>query len=263
MRRLISLLFHDVYERHPSESGFLDPGADRYKLTVPAFQAQLRNLADARKDGPILVTTLSQHERLPVPLAITVDDGGSSYYIRVAQCLESLGWRAHCFVTTSFIGQRGFLDKGQIRDLEQRGHLIGSHSVSHPRRFSACSWNEMVREWRESRKVLEDVLGQEVTVASVPGGYFSPSVAMAARESGLKVLFTSEPETRVRNVAGCLVIGRFTIRRGCHQDFSRNLGMLEPSTCLREWTTWNAKKVLKALLGPAYPYLAGWASSHY
>jgi peptidoglycan/xylan/chitin deacetylase (PgdA/CDA1 family) len=255
--RVLSLLFHDVYENDPSESGFSGLAADRYKLTGVEFGEQLMGLARVRHDRPIFATELPsrQQERHWVPFTITVDDGGISYYTTVADRLESLGWRGHCFITTRFIGQRGFLDKQQIRDLHSRGHVIGSHSASHPRRFSACGWGEMVCEWEESRKVLADILGQDVTVASVPGGYFSPNVARAARKAGLKVLFTSEPETYVRSIAGCTVMGRFTMRRGYQADFAHKLGILDPLILFREWIIWNAKKTAKALLGAAYPHL--------
>lgn len=258
MRRLLSLLLHDVYTRGPSESGFSGPAADRYKLGAAEFEAQLAALARVRDDRPMLVSELSGEEREGVPVAITVDDGGVSYYTRVAERLEALGWRGHCLVTTDFIGRPGFLEKRQIQELHARGHLIGTHSVSHPNRFAACKWKEMVREWKESRKALQDVLGDDVTVGSVPGGYSSSRVAQAACEAGLKVLFTSEPETRVRSVGGCIMLGRFTLRRGCRADLAARFARLEPSTLLREWVGWNTKKMLKALLGEGYPRLAEW-----
>ncbi|MBI2468905.1 MAG: polysaccharide deacetylase family protein [Candidatus Rokubacteria bacterium] len=256
MKRLVSLMFHDVYERDPSESGFRGPAANRYKLTVAELEAQLAGVAVVRPEGPILVGESRQRDGGPPAFAITVDDGGVSYYTRVANRLEARGWRGHCFITTSRIGQPGFLDEGQIRELHARGHLIGSHSVSHPRRFGALRWDDMVREWTESRAVLADIVGEDVTVASVPGGNFSPRVAQAARAAGLRVLFTSEPETCVRSVAGCAVIGRFAVRCGCAPDFARRLGVLEPFTMRREWLAWNAKKLIKWALGAAYPHLA-------
>ena len=58
-----------------------------------------------------------------------------------------------------------------------------------------CRSISMVSEWSRSRAMLEDILGHAVDVASVPGGYFSAVVARAAREAGIRVLFTSEPVT--------------------------------------------------------------------
>ena len=49
---------------------------------------------------------------------------------------------------------------------------------------------DMVPEWSRSRAVLEDILGARSTSASVPGGYYSAVVARAARDAGIRVLFT-------------------------------------------------------------------------
>lgn len=256
----VSLLFHDVYAADPRESGFASDAADRYKLSVQAFDAQLEGLAGVRRDAPLLATEIagqaSGYPAGPNPFLITVDDGGVSYYTMLADRLEALGWRGHCFVSTDEIGSHGFLDAAQIRELDARGHVIGSHSASHPSRFSACSVDRMRQEWSRSRQVLEDLLGHEVTVASVPGGYYSKTVAHAARDAGLRVLFTSEPITSIDDEQGCTVIGRFTIRRGDGPDTARRLVLSAPWTRWGAWATWNAKGLIKPLLGPAYMRLA-------
>ena len=129
-----------------------------------------------------------------VPFLITVDDGGVSYYTMLADRLEARGWRGYCFVSTNQIGTRGFLDAAQIRELDQRGHLIGSHSASHPTRFSACTPEQMREEWTISRQVLEDILGHDVTLASVPGGYYSKAVArVGAATRGCSCSSTPSP----------------------------------------------------------------------
>ena len=262
---VVSLLFHDVYASDPGESGFRSPAADRYKLSIPDFEAQLDGLADAGVQTPFLAdafVTAAQHDaRIPdpgsrIPALITFDDGGESYYTAAADRLEALGWRGHCFVTTDFIGQRGFLTAAQIRELDARGHLIGSHSASHPARFSTLTIAEMRREWTESRQALEDLLGRAVTVASVPGGYFSRAVADVAAECGFRVLFTSEPTSRTSSADGCAVIGRFTIRRGHAPDMAQRFVMASPWTRCGAWAGWNAKAIVKPLLGPSYARIA-------
>jgi peptidoglycan/xylan/chitin deacetylase (PgdA/CDA1 family) len=246
--RAVSLLFHDVYASDPGESGFRSPAADRYKLSLSDFQAQL--------DG--LVALRSLRADSPFRAVITFDDGGISYYTAVADRLEGVGLRAHCLVTTDFIGARGFLSAGQIRELDGRGHVIGSHSASHPARFSTLTASEMRREWSDSRKRLEDIVDHAVTVASVPGGYFSPGVADAAACTGLTTLFTSEPTTTSSTVNGCRVVGRFTIRRGHAPDMARRFVSDAPWARCGAWVGWNAKAVVKPLLGASYSRVADW-----
>jgi peptidoglycan/xylan/chitin deacetylase (PgdA/CDA1 family) len=257
--RAIALLFHDVYVDSPSESGFRSDAADRYKLSLARFAAQLDGVAVARSDAPVVVADAAFGVGSGWPFLITVDDGGISYHRTIAPALEARGWRGHCFVTTDYIGRDGFLSATQIRDLDRRGHRIGSHSASHPARFSACGFDRMVREWSQSRQVLEDVLGHEVTTASVPGGYFSIEVARAAAAAGIRVLFTSEPLTRITSESGCLLIGRFTIRRGDADHAARKLVMADGwAARAGAWAAWNAKGLIKPVLGSSYVRLSNW-----
>jgi len=258
--RVVSLLFHDVFTDDPAESGFVSDAAHRYKLALPDFDTQLAGVCGVRTDPPVDARSIecgSQTHGDSMPFLITVDDGGESYYTTIAERLDRRGWRGHCFVSTDFIGRRGFLDREQIRSLAGRGHVIGSHSASHPLRFSALSFTEMVSEWARSRQVLEDIVGSRVDVASVPGGYFSAAVARAAHEAGIRVLFTSEPVTRVVANGECLLIGRFTIRRGDRHDAARRYVSTALARSLA-WASWNAKGLVKPLLGSSYIRLSDW-----
>src|SRR5882672_9778271 len=127
--RIVSLLFHDVYASDPHESGFRSQAADRYKLSIPDFEAQLDGLAESDVDTPLMANAFvdfgpdAGDARIPnpesrIPALITFDDGGESYYTATADRLEALGWRGHCFVTTDCIGRRGFLSGAQLRELD-------------------------------------------------------------------------------------------------------------------------------------------------
>ena len=246
--RPVSLLFHDVYESHPRESGFRSPAADRYKLSVPEFEAQLDGLLEIRIPNP----------ESRIPAVLTVDDGGVSFHTTIADRLEALGLRAHCFVSTDYIGERGFLTPQQIRELDARGHVIGTHSASHPARFSALTTSEMRREWSDSRQRLEDIVDHPVTVGSVPGGYFSRAVAEAAAAAGLRTLYTSEPTTRPSTVDGLRVVGRFTLRRGHRSDMALRFASAAPWARCGAWVGWNAKALVKPMLGASYSRVADW-----
>ncbi|HEV3215924.1 MAG TPA: polysaccharide deacetylase family protein [Vicinamibacterales bacterium] len=258
---LVSLLFHDVYLRNPGESGFSTPGAARYKLSLEEFDRQLSGLRELGLEPCRLIGSAPLEPVAPSALAVTVDDGGSSYYTVIADRLEDLGWRGHCFVSTDYIGRRGFLSASQLRELDGRGHVIGTHSASHPTRFSRISPDQMRREWSESREILEDLLGHDVHVGSVPGGYFSNVVAATAGDAGLKVLMTSEPVTWTRSVNRCAVAGRFTIRQGAPADLARRFVLASPWTRRAAWARWNAKGIVKPLLGSSYPRIADWIQS--
>jgi peptidoglycan/xylan/chitin deacetylase (PgdA/CDA1 family) len=246
----VSLLFHDVFVSDPRESGFASTAADRYKLSIREFDAQLAGLYMPPKG--------SEPFGGAEQVRLTFDDGGESFYSIVADKLETRGVRGHCFVTTGCIGQDGFLNRGQIRELHGRGHIIGSHSVSHPTRFGWLSREEMRREWTDSRKALEDILGRPVVAASVPGGYFSHDVGQTAAECGFALLFNSEPVRSEYVIDTCTIAGRFAIRSGAPADLSRRLAQPAPWTRSRAWASWTAKGLVKPLLGSSYPRVADW-----
>lgn len=248
------LMYHDVVEpERDDESGFAAADANIYKLETAQFAAHLRAIAALQTASPVVAPDLlSARTSRTASWLLTFDDGGASAQTHVADMLEAYGWRGHFFVTTDYINTKAFLTSAQIRDLHARGHIIGSHSCSHPLRMSHCSSAEMLREWQESLRVLSDVIGAEVNTASVPGGYYSRDVASAAARAGCKVLFTSEPVTRIGEVDGCLILGRYSIHRNTAPEAVAGLvaGQLAPG--LQQALFWNAKKLAKRVGGAQY-----------
>ncbi|HVH69057.1 MAG TPA: polysaccharide deacetylase family protein [Gemmatimonadales bacterium] len=202
---LASFGYHEVTD-DPTASGFQRPAARPYKHTRQAFQHQLAALARARL-APELVLDVDL-EQPGRHLLLTFDDGGKSA-LHVSDELSRRGWKGHFFIVTSLIGSRTFLDRGEIRSIRSAGHLIGSHSHTHPDIFRDLTPARMAAEWRTSCDLLEDLLGEPCRVASVPGGDISGSALRSAARVGLRYLFTSEPWTRPRQVDGCWILGRF------------------------------------------------------
>lgn len=251
--RALGLLYHDVVERGDfAASGFAGADADRYKLDVGEFEGHLQAISRASKNPTTSLDLVCRGTTDEPLLMLTFDDGGASAYTHAATLLEQRNWRGHFFVTTNRIGSRSFLTPEQIRRLHQRGHVIGSHSHSHPTRMSACSRKELMHEWHASRCALADLLGEDVTVASIPGGYFSRRVAETASASGFRVLFTSEPTTRCRWIDQCLVVGRYCLQRGDSASTAARLAHGDWPPRMRSWLAWNTKKVAKRIGGELY-----------
>jgi len=70
----------------------------------------------------------------------------------IAALLESYGWRGHFFITTDYIAKPASCPRTNSRILYARGHVVGSHSCSHPRRMSRCPPEQLQREWLESTR---------------------------------------------------------------------------------------------------------------
>jgi peptidoglycan/xylan/chitin deacetylase (PgdA/CDA1 family) len=234
---MLSIMYHDVVENgNYAASGFPGEGADMYKLDRTEFARQLEAIR-AAGSGEVL---------------LTFDDGGASAYNPIAGMLEPYGWRGYFFITTDWIGLPGFLTAEQIRELDQRGHIIGSHSCSHPTRMAREPRERLIAEWKASTQQLAAIVGHRVTVASVPGGYYSRRVAEAAVEAGIETLFTSEPTAGVHTVNGCRVLGRYVMMQGMGPEWAAGFAIGKIIPRLRQALLWNAKRTAKALGGGAY-----------
>lgn len=243
---LVTMLYHDVAKvaDFPS-TGFTGVFADIYKMTPEDFVAHLDAIAAVRNDAPVLVDSKLNLHSAQSPWAITFDDGGLTALRPTVDLLEARGWRAHFFITTGRTGTPGFLDEDGVRELKQRGHLVGAHSVTHPGRMADLDDASLLREWKDSREALETMLGAPVRVGSVPGGLYTDRVAEAAARAGLEILFNSEPTRRVRSVDNCVVLGRYAFKTRSPARLAANLASERTLTMFNQWWTWNTKSVIK------------------
>lgn len=190
------LMFHDVVNQSFPNSGFKTEGAKRYKIDEDRFRDIIRSVIHHDKN-----------------VSFSFDDGGNSFYNVIAPILENYGLKGIFFISTKYIETPGFLTKAQIIDLNSRGHVIASHSHSHPKIISNLSDSEIMEEWCLSKEILEGIINNPVTIASIPGGAVSKRVIDGAIKAGYKLIYTSEPSVKIRNVNDVQIKGRFTISR--------------------------------------------------
>ncbi len=239
-----ALIYHDVAPLETRDSvGFPGAVAGRYKLAPSDFERHLDAVAEAGVDVGLFPDGAGA--------AFTFDDGGGSA-VHAAGALERHGWRGHFFITTGRLGTPGFLDAGAVRELALRGHAVGGHSHSHPTYFGRLKRAEQLDEWRRCREALGEILGEAPAGASVPGGFFTPVVAETAAEAGYAWLMTSEPEARVRTIAGIPVQGRYTIWGSTPASTAAAYARGARLQRARLWLEWNAKQRAKRISPQAF-----------
>jgi peptidoglycan/xylan/chitin deacetylase (PgdA/CDA1 family) len=249
--RRCALLYHDVVAPgRDDDSGFPGGAAGRYKLVRDEFERHLDALAAATGRPPVRVDALREAGD-GMPWLLTFDDGGASAR-PVGERLAERGWPAHFFVTADRSGTRAFLGRDDVRALAALGHVIGSHSCSHPSDMARAPRAALLSEWTRSAAVLADLIGDPVRVASVPAGSYAPRVAEAASAAGLAVLFNSEPVTRARTVDGCLVLGRYTLRRGSSARAAARLAGGAAGARGVQLAAWQIKKAVRRMAGTGY-----------
>lgn len=234
--RQLTLVFHEIGE-FSTPRGFAIDSADRYTIAEPTFRSILRRISEAE----------GSYDQI----SVTIDDGGGTN-LRAADLLEEFGMRGSFLVTTARLGAPGFICEKGVRELRDRGHAIGSHSHSHPHVFRSLSPAAMAKEWRLSRRVLEDILEEEVITASVPGGDMSTSTIRTCGEAGYTTLMTSEPRTKLTRRAGVTLVGRICVDQRTPDARIGHWLSGSPGALLHASSMRIAKNVARRGAGPVY-----------
>ncbi|MGD0749791.1 MAG: polysaccharide deacetylase family protein [Anaerolineales bacterium] len=107
----------------------------------------------------------------PTRIITTSWDDGHPLDIRLAELLATFGLKGTFYVPISYDAKK-ILDYGQLRYLMQMGMEIGSHTLTHPI-LTKLDKETVSGELVESKKKLEDILGDNVQAFCYPGGKFN------------------------------------------------------------------------------------------
>ena len=252
--KLATLMYHDVVGADGVRGGFEGDGPALYAVPAERFERQMDAVEAAVGEPPRSAGAALRQGGPKAPWLVTFDDGGSSA-AAVGASLARRGWPAHFFVVTDLVGTPGFLDWDGVRALAAQGHVVGSHSRSHPARMADCTPAQLEEEWSRSVEALERELGGRVACASVPGGYYSAAVGRAAAAAGIETLFTSEPRRSTGSVDGCALIGRFAVRDSTPSAAVVAAASGSARPWLRQRAAWEARGLAKRVAGRHYERL--------
>jgi len=175
---------------------------------VADFESQMQYLAKAY--NPISLETMAQHLREGTPLpakaiAVTFDDGYLDNYENAYPILQQYGVPATIFLTTGFIetGEIPAWDKeyytaekalmlswAQVREMSDSGISFGSHTLTHPF-LTRIPPEQVQREIRLSKDIIEQQIGKPVTTFSYPSGDFDSDTIGIVKEVGYSAAVTT------------------------------------------------------------------------
>ena len=147
------------------------------------------------------------HQAPKKAVYLTFDDGYLSFYDTVFPTLVAEDIPATLFIITDYVGrcndwevtfrvnQRRHLGWDQIREISAAGIEIGSHTRIH-RDLTRLSSDELQGELEDSRKILEEHTGKEVTSLALPFGAVNLDVFACAREVGYQEICGGAPGFR-------------------------------------------------------------------
>ncbi len=159
----------------------------RQDLTVPLsyFEEQLSWLSNEH----FVTTTLDSVARLTAYKSgkkyavLSFDDGYDDAYTNVFPLLKKHKFIGSFAIITDFVGRDGYMTWAQIREMSDAGMEIVSHSVSH-KEMTLLSPKTLQYEIRQSKKILEKMLGKTINVFIYPSGFFNASVEDELLKSG-------------------------------------------------------------------------------
>ena len=192
MNRALILMYHMVDE--PESSKEL-----RFCTPPKEFRRQMAYL-EGSAFIPItleqLVSGMNGQSTLPEnPICITFDDGFESVLTHALPVLNQYQMPATLFAVSDLIGKtniwmhkrafprRNILTWPQLRELDDAGVTIGSHTRTHVR-LTEIPKSSMIDEISNSKKQLEDALGKSVDYFAYPYGLYDQEAITTVVDAG-------------------------------------------------------------------------------
>lgn len=190
------LMYHEVSipEKFPALS---KKTQHSFILKTDQFELQLQLLYDLGYQSwslQELVSWLSgnQPNSMPAkPIILTLDDGFAGNYEFAFPILQKYGFEATFFVIVNKIGQSYMMTWQHLRELNDAGMSVQSHTMNH-RLLGLFGSDEITKELTTSKQELEQRLSRPVDFISLPFGSFNKQYRKIAIDTGYLGGCTSE-----------------------------------------------------------------------
>lgn len=181
------LMYHHLKFREPDASQLLLT----WTVAPDQFAAQL-DMLENRGFHTItfkqLVEFFDAGAPLPVkPVLLTFDDGWIDGYTVAFPELKKRGMVGNFFVPTRYANAGGetLMNWDQVLEMDRAGMEFGGHTVNHAD-LTKVNLNEVRRELRVSKELMEEKLGHATYALSYPFGSFNPKVVAEAQAAGYR-----------------------------------------------------------------------------
>lgn len=109
------------------------------------------------------------------PIILTFDDGYEDNYTTMLPMLEARGMKAVVYMVTNDIGRPNYLSWDQLRDMQDRGIEIGSHTANH-QPLTHLDPEKQAEEMRLSKLLMEWNGIRTVFSFSYPNGAYTDAM---------------------------------------------------------------------------------------
>ncbi|MFX0134657.1 MAG: polysaccharide deacetylase family protein [Candidatus Hodarchaeota archaeon] len=205
------LMYHDVSET-PERNKKIRHLHPSYSLSVHQFEEQMEYLFQNNYKSLSLNSLFNKSYNNENGVVITFDDGLVGNYKYAFPILSKYNFTAIIFVIVSRIATDMYMNWKQLGELCRNGISIQSHTMTH-RPLEELSDQEVFHELSESKKIIEEELGQLVNYISLPHGSFHNNLINIAKEIGYSGICSSTFEY-VKPGDIQFTVGRIPIKNG-------------------------------------------------
>ncbi len=193
------LYYHDVYLERSYKS------LDSDILMGTSLDMFKKHIEIIRREGYTIVPHITKGEG---EVSILLDDGFRGIW-DTRQFFYDNDIKPTVLLAVDLIGKDGFLKPSEIKELQAHGFIFQCHSWSHSR-LDNKNEMELVRELKDSKVFLEELLETPVDDICLPLGYYSDLLLRELEKYGYKEIYSS-----VSGDYDDMVLGRMRTRNLC------------------------------------------------
>lgn len=190
-KKIPILMYHEIYrvEERDRLRGLTNPA---YNTELNVFSNQMSWLR-SNDIKTLTIDELSSKHFKPDQkvICLTFDDGWLGNYLNAYPILKEFGFKATFFVATDLIGNPFYMNWEHLKEMVANGMSIQSHTVNH-RPLAHMGGERVLFELSESKRVIEERLGQQVRHLSLPHGSKNGMTWPIAKGIGYKSICTSD-----------------------------------------------------------------------
>jgi len=201
------LCYHHISNSKPGD----------YVVPPLLFAAQLQALADSGYNTILpdqLYNYLTTGVAIPEKsFLITFDDTDEEQFTIGATEMKKHNFKGVFFIMNISIGRPRYMNKEQLKQLADDGHIIGAHTWDHHRvtEYTAADWDKQLTE---AKQKLETITGKPIVYFAYPFGLWKTPAIPELQQRGIKMAFqlSAKPDSTqpLYTVRRMLVPGTWT-----------------------------------------------------
>ncbi len=184
-------LFTIIGYHHVTE--FLLPISKKLYISVADFEKEMDLLVGQGIEfkGLKEVQNYKPSTQKSLQTVLTFDDGYSNFYHHAFPILRRYQLPAVLYVITEELGQPDYCTREMVKEMHKKGIEIGAHTLNHFK-LSTLTQEEQWKEIYNSKRLLEELIDDEVTSFCYPYGDYDETTVKLVQKAGFHNAVTTE-----------------------------------------------------------------------